>query len=832
MKVIAWILGFFFYTANLSAQSFCSNPKIQRHTTISAPSVSKIQPHAIVSAVGGGFWATGTITTTADKFDFMVAKFNDSGRLVILKRLGTSGDETSYPIGLAPTSSGGCVIGGRSDDPSIGAGLAALGYIRSDGTLKWWRRTTSKGNSGRYDAFRNVLVRKDGTVFGCGSSHQWNYDSQLLLAAVDSNGNEIFRNSYRYGSQTHMDASTEFGSGYAVGGHDGSSPVLLTVTSAGEVDKFYGYSSPNYCPIVSITTAPSGKIYATGGYLVGSQYELWVACINPKDGKFIWQKRYSHSYTFGSKIAWIDDRLMVSFNQTSNGSNWSNGFAEIDSNGNPLTVRLVKFNTQSFENHLAGLNVANSPTGGWAFIGANASASANMSLSLLNPCNSEFCTIIKSKFNSVNNTPITLTSNKGAMYYDGKFATNQTPFLKSVGFTQLNNCVACSKPIPTAFRDSLKCLGDSVTYFIADWASSAVWSDGDTSHVKKIKSAGIYILKLSNACGTYSDTLEIKNFPEVTKVLIEKVQICKGETVNINANQPINANCTYTWNDGFNGAQRDITQPGTYILNTSDFCGYRLDTLIVTFKLTNKPIKLKDTFFCSVPNLFTQKISDYSVSILWNDGDTSHIKAFSNTGKYYVTIFNSCGSYTDSFEIIRKELPVKVLQENEYFCQGSWITLKGRQPSTGVFDYEWDTGLKGPELVAKNKSTFTLITRNACGSRSDQVNVYMANCDCEICIPNAFTPTNSDGRNDVFKPSLDCKYTNCLVKNSYMRIYNKWGEKLHDAPVTEGWDGTFMGSLVPEGEYIYLVYIVFDSQVYGNRIQSKSGVFTLLSGKN
>jgi gliding motility-associated-like protein len=217
---------------------------------------------------------------------------------------------------------------------------------------------------------------------------------------------------------------------------------------------------------------------------------------------------------------------------------------------------------------------------------------------------------------------------------------------------------------------------------------------------------------------------------------------------------------------------------------------------------------------------------------LWTDGDTSHIKTFTNTGKYYVNLFNSCGSYTDSFEIIKGELPVKVLKDNEYFCQGSWITLKGRQPSTGNFDYEWDNGVKGPELVAKNKSTFTLTTRNACGSRTDLVNVFMANCNCEICIPNAFTPVNSVGRNDVFKPSLDCKYTNCLVKDSYMRIYNRWGEKLHDAPVTQGWDGYFMGDPVPEGEYIYLVHIVFDSQVYGNRIQSKSGVVTVLSGKN
>ncbi len=821
----------FWGLSSVEAQSFCSAPKIQKHTTVSASSVNKIQPHAIVAAAGGGFWVTGTINTSADKLDFMVAKFNDSGRLVVLKRLGTSGDETSYPVGLAATLGGGCVIGGRSDDASVGAGLAAIAYIKSDGTLKWWRRTTSNGNSGRYDAFRNLLVRKNGTVFGCGSSHQWNYDSQLLLAALDSNGTEIFRNSYRYGSQTHMDASAELGSGYIVGGHDGSSPVVLTVTSAGVVDKFYGYSSPNYCPITSMVVAPSGKVYVTGGYLMGSNYELWVACINPSNGSFYWQKRYNLGYAFGSKIDWVNNRLMVSFNQTSNGSNWCNGFAELDSNGNAKVVRLVKFNTNSFENHLAGLNVANTSSGGWAFVGTNSSMASNMSLSLVNPCDSGFCTIIKSKFNSVNNTPITLTSNKGTMFYDGKFATNLTPNLTNVNFTQSNNCVACTNPIPTAFIDTLLCIGKSATYKVTDYKSTVLWSDGDTSHIKNITTAGTYTLRLTNACGTYRDTFKITNNLPMTRVLTRNVEICAGQSVNVDAKQPLNETYTYSWNDGGSSPQRSFNQTGTYILTTTDFCGSRTDTITVSSKVTNAPILLRDTIFCALPIMFTQRIADYSVNVLWSDGDTSHIKSFGNTGKYFVTFFNNCGSKLDSFEILLQSPPVKVLRDEEYFCQGNWITLKGHQPIAGYYTYEWSNGVKGPELVAKNRATLTLTTTNECGSRTDVVEVYIANCDCEICIPDAFTPRNLDGRNDVFKPRLDCKYTNCNVKESYMRIFNRWGEKLHDAPVTEGWDGTYMGEVVPEGQYVYVIYIIFDSGVSGNRIKSESGVLTVLSGQ-
>jgi gliding motility-associated-like protein len=822
-------------TSKSFGQAFCSNPKAQIHNLIkphpsSSPKITKIQPHAIVAAVGGGFWATGVIHTDADKGDIMVAKFDDKGRLKLLQRVGTSGEETSNPIGIAPTASGGCVIGGRSDEPAIGAGLAALAYVNSNGSLKWWRRTTDKSNYGRYDAFRNVLVRKDGTVFGCGSSHQWNYNSQLLLAAVDSNGNEIFRNSYRYGSQTHMIASAEFDSGYIVAGHDGSSPVVLTVTPKGVVDKCFGYNSPNYCPIVSMVLSPSGKVYVTGGYANGSRYDLWVACINPANGNFYWQKKYSLDYTFGSKIDWINHRLMVSFNYNSGGSNWSNGFAELDSNGNVMNVKMVKFSTESFENQVSGINVATTPNGGWAFIGTNSSDGANMSISLFNPCDTGFCTVKPFSFNTISNTNVALTSNKGTMFYDGKFATNLTPFNKPLSYTETPLCNTCIGPVPTRFTDTVLCAGASLDYVISDTASQVLWSDGSTSYRKTFNSVGTYTVTLTNSCSTYRDTFEVKPLPKMSKVLPSQAFICSGETLNIIAEQPLNGSYSYVWEDGFNGAKRIISQNGWYILTTTDRCGFRKDTLKVDLKFGINPVALKDTFFCTEPNLFIQRIPDYTLEVRWFDGDTSHIKSFYNSGMYRVSLSNFCGSVQDTFEILRKTLPVKVLQDEAFYCDGAGVLISGEQFTQDSFHYLWNTGIKGPKITVRTPEILSLVTSNSCGTRTDEVRVSVANCNCEMCIPDAFTPGNSDGKNDEFKVRLDCASLRCLVKESYMRIYNRWGEKLHDAPITEAWNGYFQGKPVPEGNYIYLIHVVYDSQVFGNRIQTKSGVVTVLSG--
>ncbi len=829
MKRIITILICLLFLFEVHSQNYCAPPKVQVHTTVTSSDVSRIQPHGI-AATGDGFWVTGTTTQSAGDMDFLVAKFNDSGRLLFMKRLGTSGEETSYPVGIAATASGGCVVAGRSHEPAVGCGLAAVAYINADGTLKWWRRTTSKDNWGRYDAFRNVLVRKDGTVFGCGSSHQWNYNSQLLLAALDSNGNQLFRNSYSYGAQTHMGAAAELGSGYVVGGHDGSSPVVLTVTSAGVVDKCFGYSSPNVCTISSLTVSPSGKIYVTGGYLIGSNYELWIASINAKNGNILWQKRYNLGYSYGGKIEWETNRLVVSFMHNSGGNNWHNGFAELDSNGNASKVRLIRFSNISFENHLAGSNNARLPGGGMAFAGSNSAQGANLSLAIINPCDSVLCSFTKSKFNTVNSTGVMLTSNKGTMYFDGAFATNLNPVMSRLAFLQKNNCTACDPPLPTRFRDTTLCLYNSAVFKVKDYSASVLWSDGDTAHQKTITKAGIYRLTLLKSCGIYRDTFEVKYTPAMVKVLPKTFAICAGTVVSVDATQPLNQKYSYSWNDGLSNSKRFISNQGTYVLTTYDTCGSRKDTLTVTAKTLQQLTKLKDTVFCDTPFVYMQSISVYSANVLWSDGDTSHIKTFNAPGKYFVKITDTCGFQLDTLEISRNFTPLKVLSDTLHFCRGNTLYLDGTQQGDGAFSYRWSNGVNSPVVNVKNRSTMTLVTSSVCGLRTDKVEVYVADCDCEICIPNAFTPRNRDGRNDMFKPALDCKNYECVAKESNMRIYNKWGEKLFDGPAFPGWDGTYKGETVPEGQYVYYIQIVFDNQLSGASNKETCGWVTVLSG--
>lgn len=67
-------------------------------------------------------------------------------------------------------------------------------------------------------------------------------------------------------------------------------------------------------------------------------------------------------------------------------------------------------------------------------------------------------------------------------------------------------------------------------------------------------------------------------------------------------------------------------------------------------------------------------------------------------------------------------------------------------------------------------------------------------------IPNLITPDSPSGSNRVFK----VKYQSLVSFELW--VFNRWGNELfHTTDPSEGWDGTYGGSIVPTGAYYYLV---------------------------
>jgi gliding motility-associated-like protein len=92
-----------------------------------------------------------------------------------------------------------------------------------------------------------------------------------------------------------------------------------------------------------------------------------------------------------------------------------------------------------------------------------------------------------------------------------------------------------------------------------------------------------------------------------------------------------------------------------------------------------------------------------------------------------------------------------------------------------------------------------------CDLQYDSIIIKLKKCDTlsppdtilKLALPTAFSP-NGDGVNETFYPIGNKPFT--LTK---FRIYNRWGELVHDAP--QPWDGKKNGAAQPQDAYWYII---------------------------
>ena len=94
-------------------------------------------------------------------------------------------------------------------------------------------------------------------------------------------------------------------------------------------------------------------------------------------------------------------------------------------------------------------------------------------------------------------------------------------------------------------------------------------------------------------------------------------------------------------------------------------------------------------------------------------------------------------------------------------------------------------------------------------------NIVSFELKSRIFIPNAFSP-DGDGVNDYFKP--DTRF----IKSYTLSVFDRWGELIfYEQNSQNGWDGTYKGSKVSTGTYVFLLEGL---DFYGNTINKKGTV--------
>ncbi len=130
-------------------------------------------------------------------------------------------------------------------------------------------------------------------------------------------------------------------------------------------------------------------------------------------------------------------------------------------------------------------------------------------------------------------------------------------------------------------------------------------------------------------------------------------------------------------------------------------------------------------------------------------------------------------------------------------------------------------GTGSTDVMINKQGDYNIVATDNFGCRRTfTTKVVEQKCsDCEISLPNAFTP-NGDGLNDIFKPG-----SFCAISEYDLQIFNRWGQKVFESHNSEtGWDGTFSGKKMQSGVYVYFINYKTSSHL----IKTTQGTVTLI----
>ncbi len=195
-------------------------------------------------------------------------------------------------------------------------------------------------------------------------------------------------------------------------------------------------------------------------------------------------------------------------------------------------------------------------------------------------------------------------------------------------------------------------------------------------------------------------------------------------------------------------------------------------------------------------------------------------------GEHIIKVFDGLGcEFVDTINVTEPPQLVVNLGPDVKVGLGEEVELRGAVQSVYPIDTAiWlpTTGLRfnvsgGNPLQAfaspPNNTTYTLIVTDINGCQgSDDVAVEIDR-NRNVYIPNVFSP-NGDGTNDFFGV-----YAGLGVSDvNFMRVFDRWGNLVYSVdkftPTNSvnkgnGWDGTFKGSPMDVGVYVYIISVGF-----------------------
>lgn len=356
-------------------------------------------------------------------------------------------------------------------------------------------------------------------------------------------------------------------------------------------------------------------------------------------------------------------------------------------------------------------------------------------------------------------------------------------------------------------NDTAICEGATITWNVPSVFGSAVWQDGSSATSYSTHLSGTYYATTSyNSCQV-SDTVSLLVIPYPEVDLGNDTIICESSALIIDAGNP---GSTFQWSNGAVTQQISVSGAGNlWVIVSNGSCSSN-DTISISLKpLPENPLP-NDTIICTDDELSVVLTSPGNLSFEWYNGSTEDHITVNSAGSYWVeSTLNGC-QRTDTLSI--SEYPV--ISELDFdssmvICEGK-STLIGPTLNSPLISIEWDNGMTSSPRSINDAGIYHFTVSTPCESYDYSVEIKEEQCYCSVYLPNAFTPDNKNA-NEVFAAKYDCP-----IDRFELLIFDRWGEIVFSTTDPDAsWDGTYKGSIVQDGVYIYrLVYISAETQTY------------------
>jgi len=139
------------------------------------------------------------------------------------------------------------------------------------------------------------------------------------------------------------------------------------------------------------------------------------------------------------------------------------------------------------------------------------------------------------------------------------------------------------------------------------------------------------------------------------------------------------------------------------------------------------------------------------------------------------------------------------LPQDRALCMGETMLLQA--PQNDYYLYQWSTGAQTSSITVTQSGTYSVeISLAQCpGSASDAVEIEFIDCTVILDMPNFFSP-NTDEFNPIFKP-----ITSNYIDRGLLQVFNRWGEKVFEGDLFEGWNGKTNNREAATGVYFWTI---------------------------